>query len=122
MYTSVQEGVATGILEAGACNIPVITTKVGASLYLKNIKTFDTINEAIEIIKYFNENSDKLENYGKALGDEIRADWNWKNVCEKFWKPAFDSILTPKPNDVLIECKDLPNEHYIEQLKNIENN
>lgn len=95
MYTSTAEGVATGILEAGACNIPVITTRVGASLYLKNIKTFDTADEAVEIIKYFNENSNKLEEYGKELGEEIRRDWNWKIVCEKYWKPAIESVINP---------------------------
>lgn len=92
MYTSIAEGVATGILEAGACDIPVITTKVGASLYLKNIKTFDTVDEAVHIINDFNTNSDTLVSYTETLGNEIRVEWNWNVVIKKYWKPVFDEI------------------------------
>jgi glycosyltransferase involved in cell wall biosynthesis len=93
MYTSVHEGVATGICEAGSCGIPVITTKVGYSLYLKNIKTFETIEEAVAIINEFNSNENLLVEYSKNLTEEIRNEWNWKIICEKYWKPVFEKRL-----------------------------
>ena len=57
MYTSSKEGAGLGILEAACCGIPVITTKVGYSMYLKNIKTFDTVEECKNFI-----NKIKLDN------------------------------------------------------------
>jgi len=93
MYTSTHEGVATGICEAGACGIPVITTKVGYSLYLKNIKTFDTVEEAVELINWLNSSEETVLEYSKNLTEEIRKDWNWKHICETYWKPVFEKRL-----------------------------
>ena len=91
MYTSSSEGAGLGILEAACCNIPVITTKVGYSLYLKNIKTFDTVDEAVEIIKWLD--SGNLFEYVKNLSDEIRKEWNWKDIARIYWKPIFEKRL-----------------------------
>jgi hypothetical protein len=88
IVTSVFEGVATSIAEAGACDIPVIATNVGYAMYLKNIKTFETIDEAVDLIKTLD-----VAHYAKTLGEEIRSEWNWKTICEKYWKPAFDKRL-----------------------------
>ena len=93
MYTSTHEGVATGICEAGACGIPVITTKVGYSLYLKNIRTFDTVEEAVDLIHWLNSSEDVIEEYSKNLTEEIRGEWDWKQICEKYWKPVFEKRL-----------------------------
>jgi len=93
MYTSTHEGVATGICEAGACGIPVITTKVGYSLYLKNIRTFDTIEEAVSLINWLNSSEDIISEYSKNLAEEIRNEWDWKIICEKYWKPVFEKRL-----------------------------
>lgn len=94
MYTSVHEGFGAGILEAASCGIPVITTKVGISQYLKNIKTFDTIEEAVAIINEFNSNENLLLEYTQKLTDEVRKEWNWKIICEKYWKPVFKKLIT----------------------------
>ena len=91
--TSVYEGAGQGIMEAGACNIPVISTKVGYAQYLSNIKTFETVEEAVEIILYYKDHPDELVEYATTLGDEIRCDWNCDLICEKYWKPVIDSKL-----------------------------
>ena len=91
MYTSSKEGAGLGILEAACCNIPVITTKVGYSLYLKNIKTFDTVDEAIVLIQWLD--SGNIKEYTETLSHEIRTEWNWKTVCEKYWKPICEKRL-----------------------------
>jgi glycosyltransferase involved in cell wall biosynthesis len=93
MYTSTHEGFAAGICEAGACGIPVITTKVGCSLYLKNIRTFDTVEEAVDLINWLNSSEDIISEYSKNLTEEIRSEWDWKQICEKYWKPVFEKRL-----------------------------
>jgi glycosyltransferase involved in cell wall biosynthesis len=92
MYTSTFEGAGLGILEAGACNIPVITTKVGYSLYLKNIKTFDTVDEAVILIEWLGEGNN-IKEYTEKLSEEIRRDWNWETICKNFWKPVFEKKI-----------------------------
>jgi len=64
--TSAYEGAGQGIMEAGDCNIPVISTK---------------------------DHPDELVEYATTLGDEIRGDWNCDLICEKYWKPVIDSKL-----------------------------
>jgi len=93
MYTSTIEGAGLGILEAACCGIPVITTKVGYSLYLKNIKTFDTVDEALDLIKWLSE-PEQLKEYIKNLSNEIRTEWNWASIAEKYWRPVFKKRLT----------------------------
>jgi glycosyltransferase involved in cell wall biosynthesis len=92
IYTSTSESVGQGILEAGACNIPVISTNVGISKSLKNIKTFETVEEAVSIINELNDTNGVLD-YAKTLGDEIRSNWNWFSLMEN-WIYAFDEKLS----------------------------
>ena len=91
MYTSSIEGAGLGILEAACCGIPVITTKVGYSLYLNNIKTFDTVDEAVALIEWLSGND--IKEYTDTLSQEIRDEWNWKIICEKYWKPVFEKRI-----------------------------
>ena len=97
VVTSSVEGVATSICEAAACHIPVISTRVGYANQLKTIKTFDTPQEAVEIIKYFNSNPQKLEEYIKELADEVRTQWNWTTVAMKYWKPVLSQWGSTDP-------------------------
>jgi len=97
--TSLYEGAGQGIMEAGACNIPVISTNAGYAQYLSNIKTFETVEEAVEIISYYKDHPDELVEYATALGDEIRGDWNCDLICEKYWKPVIDSKLKGNNKD-----------------------
>ena len=97
--TAVYEGAGQGIMEAGACNIPVISTKVGYAQYLSNMKTFETVEEAVDIILYYKDHPDELTLYATTLGDEIRGDWNCDLICEKYWKPVIDSKLKGNNKD-----------------------
>ena len=98
IVTSTVEGIATSIAEAGTCDIPVIATKVGYAKYLKNIKTFETVDEAVELIKTLD-----VPHYAKTLGEEIRSEWNWKTICERYWKPVFDKrLIGSKPKVAVI--------------------
>lgn len=94
MYTSSEEGAGLGILEASMCGIPVITTKVGYSLFLKNVKTFDTVDEAVNLIQWLNEGA--IKEYTDALMNEIKTEWNWDLVCEKYWGPVLEKRLLKK--------------------------
>ena len=87
---SLFEGSGQGIIECAAANIPVISTKVGYAKMFKNIKTFETVEEAVEIINYFNENPEELEKYVNVLGEEVRTEWNWEYIAEKYWKPVIE--------------------------------
>jgi glycosyltransferase involved in cell wall biosynthesis len=92
MYTSQSEGAGLGMLEAASCKIPVITTKVGYALCLKNIKTFDTVDEAVALIQWLNSDPSVISEYTEVLADEIKRDWDWK-VVTKYWKPVFEKKL-----------------------------
>ena len=121
MYTSSKEGAGLGILEAACCGIPVITTKVGYSMYLKNIKTFDTVDEAVALIKWLSDNN--IKEYTETLSKEIRDEWNWKTVCQKYWKPVFGKRLKYpttriKLNDTPVHVLTIPgNEERVSQFK-----
>jgi glycosyltransferase involved in cell wall biosynthesis len=93
MYTSQSEGAGLGMLEAASCKIPVITTKVGYALHLKNIKTFDTVDEAVALIEWLDSDPSVISEYTEALANEIKQDWDWKVVADKYWKPVFEKKL-----------------------------
>ena len=111
MYTSTMEGAGLGLLEAGSCGIPVISTKVGYANLLKNIKTFDTVEEAVEIIK----NLDVVE-YTKNLSKEIRDTYSWKVICEKYWKPVFEKKYLNLNNVDLISVNCVNPEESVKAL------
>ena len=93
VVTSTTEGAGLSMVEAGAMGIPVISTKVGFGNMLKNIKTFETIEEAVEIIKNFKNNPDELVKYRDALTQEIRKEWNWEHLAQTYWKPVIQKII-----------------------------
>jgi len=103
IYTSTSESVGQGILEAGACNIPIISTHVGVSKKLQNIKTFETVEEAVSIINELNDTNTVLD-YAKTLGDEIRKNWNWFSLMEN-WVNAFDDKLLSQTKEQPISTK-----------------
>lgn len=121
MYTSTMEGAGLGLLEAACCGIPVISTKVGYANLLKNIKTFDTVEEAIEIIKNLN-----VVEYTKNLTQEVRNTYSWKVVCEKYWKPVFEKRLSTtsiKLTELPLHILTIPeNEERIKKLKSWSHN
>jgi hypothetical protein len=81
-----------GLLEATACKIPFISTKVGIVRYYDKVKTFDSINDAVSIIKYLNESEDNIKEYVNELHNQMFPDRDWENILEKYWIPYFKTL------------------------------
>ena len=92
LYCSTLEGVATGICEAAACKIPVISTKVGYANDLSKIKTFETANQAVKIIKSLNSEY-IIEKYVSDLHIEVFSKYEWGFICEQYWRPIIEKSL-----------------------------
>ena len=90
--TSTVEGLPTAFAEVVACKIPFISTNVGVVREYGSAKTFKTIDEAISIIAYLNENPNNILNYVEALYQEVLPNRYWENVVEKYWIPHFKQI------------------------------
>ncbi len=106
IYCSVFEGISTGTLEAAACGIPVISTNVGSAKYI-NFKTFETIDEAVDIINNFNNNLNDLKEYIISLTAEVISNWNWEKQCKQYWKPLFEKRLAMNESSTNEIIKDL---------------
>lgn len=91
--TSTNDRGPYGIAEAAFCKIPVISTNTGFALQFKSIKTFNTAEEAIEIINELNSSEEKLEKYIDDVYEEITQALNWEHVVNTYWKPIFEKKL-----------------------------
>ena len=89
---STAEGLPTYFAEAVACKIPFISTKVGIVRYYDKVKTFDSINGAVSIIKHFNESEDNIKEYVNELHNQMFPDRDWENILEKYWIPYFKTM------------------------------
>lgn len=85
--TSVEEGNPMGLLESIACKIPFISTKVGLTLEYSNIKTFNTVDEALTLINEFNSSEFALHQYIETIYNEIIPKRDWSNIIPKYWLP-----------------------------------
>ena len=82
-----------GIFEAAACGIPVLSTKVGNVSELNSLVTFETIEQAVEIIQHFNTNPLILQEYLCKVTDEVRNNWSSEILISKYWKPVIDKLI-----------------------------
>jgi glycosyltransferase involved in cell wall biosynthesis len=89
VLTSLHEG---AFFEAACCDIPVIVAKSEhvESLGIKSLRMFDTVDEAVDLVRWLGEN---VREYTLTLSAEIRANWDWKVLVEKYWKPVFEKRL-----------------------------
>jgi hypothetical protein len=88
--TSTNDRGPYGIAEAAFCKIPVLSTKTGFALKFKSIKTFDTSEEAAQIINELNQDSDKLNSYIEEVYKELSQHLNWEAVTQNYWIPVFE--------------------------------
>jgi glycosyltransferase involved in cell wall biosynthesis len=69
-----------GIFEAASSGVPVMTTRVGNAQKIKGIRMFDTAEEAVEYIDYWNVHPDELLDYTRRITNEVRDNWNME-IC-----------------------------------------
>jgi len=92
--TSTNDRGPYGIAEAAFCKIPVLSTKTGFATKFNSIKTFETAEEAVKIIKNLNENPEKLQEYIEDVYKELSNELNWPSVIDKYWLPMFTQKLS----------------------------
>jgi hypothetical protein len=63
-------------------------------LCLKNIKTFDTVEEAVDLIQWLKAGA--IKEYTEALMYEIKTEWNWDFICQNHWVQVFEKRLLKK--------------------------
>ena len=83
-----------GIPEAAASGVPVISTNVGCKSRLKELKTFETVEEAVELIKSLNENPQNLSNYTRKLQLEVLKEFSWKVLAPLHWTPFIKTKIS----------------------------
>ena len=135
--TSTIEGNPMAFLECVASKIPFISTKVGIVNEYKEVKTFNTVDEAVKLINELNENKDNIQEYVDKLYDVVIPERKWENVLEEYWIPYFNelnsgnfdfieigtsdfdslSIDLPNKRGLLIE----PIKQYLDNLPNNDN-
>ena len=91
--TSLHEAGPGGIIECALAKIPVISTSVGHAKELKSIKTFATVNEAVDIINHLNESSENIESYINSMYEEAVEKFSMRGNVEKYWVPVFEKRL-----------------------------
>lgn len=91
--TSKGEGLPTPFLECAAAKIPFISTKVGIIPEYKSVKTFETVEEAVNIINYLKSSPEVLKEYVDKVYEEVINDRNWKRIIIKYWKPQIEKLL-----------------------------
>ena len=90
---STDESFSLPIIEAASCGVPVISTKIGVSQYLRNIDTFETVDEAVNLIHRLKNDKNYLKNYTTYLTNEVRNYWNSTYVVNKYWRPILHKRL-----------------------------
>jgi len=66
--------------EAALCFVPTIAMPVGNLVQLKSIKLFRTVDQAVSIIKSFQENPLKLKEYAVSMYAEIVSKWTYAQL------------------------------------------
>ncbi len=91
--TSTYESGPAGIMECALSKIPVMSTNTGHGKNIKSIKTFDTIEEAVEIINELNSNPQLLSQYIDDVYNEVIEEYDWSNIAPKYWIPLIENFL-----------------------------
>ena len=101
MMTSIYEGAATPLLEAGICGIPIIAAPAGlAPQFLQNgggvlAETFDELEYmklACNTLQFWQYNSDALARESKTIREHTLANYSWA-VVKKQWIEAIDEFI-----------------------------
>ena len=88
------EGGPLGIFEAASCGVPVLTRRVGNVKDVKGIATFETVDDALEQLKTWNENLDALYDYTRQVTLEVRVHWSMRTLLKNYLVPILsDSVM-----------------------------
>lgn len=93
LCTSNSEGNPMSFLECAAMKLPFISTKVGIVAEYSSVKTFDSAEEASEILKYLNSDKKTLHNYVNDVYDEVIPEREWKTIADNYWAPAIEKAI-----------------------------
>jgi glycosyltransferase involved in cell wall biosynthesis len=91
--TSTAEGGPLGPIEAGAIGVPSISTPVGNMVDIESIRKYNTIEEAVDIIRGFIENPSTFQEYSEKVHKEITEKWNWNYIFKTYWDKEIKNIL-----------------------------
>lgn len=92
--TSITEGHPMPLLECSMAKIPYISTDVGIIHEFPSIRTFETVEEAVAIIKDFNENPEKLKKYVDDVYNEVISKRNWSDLIDKYYVPVIEELTS----------------------------
>lgn len=95
--SSRSEGLPNPVLEAGACGVPIITTKVGIIPELiqhkKNGIIIPRTSEAMrKQVEYLMKHPAEREKLGGNIRETIVNNWTW-DICKKDWEAFFKSVV-----------------------------
>jgi glycosyltransferase involved in cell wall biosynthesis len=83
-----------GVFEASAMGKPVLIRRVGDgnAQRIKGIRTFETIDDAVEQIHRWNENLVELDAYAIQVTLEVQSRWNMRTCVERFANTMKSSV------------------------------
>jgi FkbM family methyltransferase len=76
-----------GIFEAASYGVPVLTRPVGNAQYIKGIRTFTTVQEAVDIIHEW-KNFEQLQTYRDDVTKDVRTHWSMQKCIEGYLEPV----------------------------------
>ena len=94
--TSTHEGLPTPLLECAAAKIPFISTKVGIVPQYSSVKTFDTAEEAVEILKELNSDPKTLTKYVSDVYEDVAMSNLWGDHVRNHYIPAIERVVNNK--------------------------
>lgn len=91
--TSVYEGNPMALMECAAARIPFISTPCGLTQEYDCVKTFETVEEAVDILNDLNSDPKKISDYCDQMYEEVALDRDWKKLIQDHWIPAIEEKL-----------------------------
>jgi len=91
--TSTHEGLPTPLLECAPAKIPFISTKCGIVPQYSSIKTFETVEEAVEILKELNSDEKILRKYVDDVYDDVVPANEYSKLVPEYYVPAIERVI-----------------------------
>ncbi len=105
------EGGPLGIFEAAACGVAVMSRPVGNAQLIDGIALFDTVEEAVQKIRTFNDAPVEFYAYRRQVTKAVRENWNNQKLITEHIMPWLEEVYT---NSTQLEFKSIPVE--VEEL------